>query len=262
MQIKKLVTCLKIINSDGTKYHLCDSDSDVIINDEIYLHGAYFIPGKITNSTNLDENNFKVIFTLDDYYFERNKLISGYYSKSFIEISLVDIFAASYKKQILKTGYLGAISIKEHSFIGEINSLSSFTKNNITKCYLSSCRAKFGDEKCKVKLEKYTANGQIENLSDINSFYDSQREEVDDYFKHGEIIFLTGNLASRKFWVSDFYNKKIIIQSLEQLEFNIGDKYQIIAGCNKDFNTCINKFNNALNFRGEPFVPNRHQLVI
>lgn len=262
MKIKNLVTCLKIITSEGEKYYFCDSDHDIEINNEKYLHGVYFIPGKITSSTNLEENNFKIIFIIDGYYFEKNKLISGYYSNSFVEISLVDSFDINLKKHILKTGYLGAISLKDNSFIAEISSLISLAKNNITKCYLSNCRAKLGDDKCKIKLEKYTAKGKVENLADINSFYDSKREEGDDYFKHGEISFLSGKLAGRNFWISNFYNEKIIIQSLEELEINIGDEYQIIAGCNKDFNTCITKFNNAINFRGEPFIPNRHQLVV
>ncbi|XVN43247.1 MAG: phage BR0599 family protein [Candidatus Rickettsia vulgarisii] len=31
---------------------------------------------------------------------------------------------------------------------------------------------------------------------------------------------------------------------------------KITAGCDKKFITCCNKFNNAVNFRGEPLIPN------
>ena len=38
-------------------------------------------------------------------------------------------------------------------------------------------------------------------------------------------------------------------------KMEIGDQFEVIAGCDKQFNTCINKFNNAINFRGEPHLP-------
>ena len=30
---------------------------------------------------------------------------------------------------------------------------------------------------------------------------------------------------------------------------------ELVAGCDKKFITCCNKFNNAVNFRGEPLIP-------
>ncbi len=32
---------------------------------------------------------------------------------------------------------------------------------------------------------------------------------------------------------------------------------KIISGCDKNFITCCNKFNNAINFRGEPLIPEK-----
>ncbi|KJV57529.1 phage conserved hypothetical BR0599 family protein [Orientia chuto str. Dubai] len=29
---------------------------------------------------------------------------------------------------------------------------------------------------------------------------------------------------------------------------------KLITGCDKTFSSCIKKFNNAINFRGEPFI--------
>ena len=41
----------------------------------------------------------------------------------------------------------------------------------------------------------------------------------------------------------------------------LGDAYEAIVGCNKQFNTCVNRFNNAVNFRGEPHVPGSDRLL-
>ncbi|WP_353285542.1 phage BR0599 family protein [Wolbachia endosymbiont (group B) of Agrotis puta] len=42
---------------------------------------------------------------------------------------------------------------------------------------------------------------------------------------------------------------------LLHIKISTGDKYSILAGCDKAFLTCKNKFNNTVNFRGEPYIP-------
>ena len=55
---------------------------------------------------------------------------------------------------------------------------------------------------------------------------------------------------------SDGYNLSRDIKYLlhHKENFIINSKYQIIAGCDKNFQTCKNKFNNKDNFRGEPYI--------
>jgi uncharacterized phage protein (TIGR02218 family) len=41
----------------------------------------------------------------------------------------------------------------------------------------------------------------------------------------------------------------------------IGDCFAAVAGCDKELDTCIARFNNAVNFRGEPFVPGTDKIL-
>ena len=41
----------------------------------------------------------------------------------------------------------------------------------------------------------------------------------------------------------------------------VGDTFNAIAGCDKTISTCIAKFNNAVNFRGEPYVPGMDKML-
>ena len=34
-----------------------------------------------------------------------------------------------------------------------------------------------------------------------------------------------------------------------------GDTFAVYPGCDKRLETCIGRFNNVINFRGEPYVP-------
>jgi len=41
----------------------------------------------------------------------------------------------------------------------------------------------------------------------------------------------------------------------------IGDTYSMVAGCDKSISTCINRFGNAVNFRGEPYLPGIDKII-
>ena len=140
--------------------------------------------------------------------------------------------------------------------------MGSKTNNVIGKCYSSSCRAEFADKYCQIKEEKYISSGAVTHLAGNNSFLDSLREEPDDYFTKGILTFVSGVNKGRKYNITQFRDKKITLEFIFALKITIGDQYKIIAGCDKSIDSCINKFNNAINFRGEPYVPNRHQLVV
>ena len=52
-----------------------------------------------------------------------------------------------------------------------------------------------------------------------------------------------------------FQYNSIILASELPYKIEVGDNFNITAGCDKQFSTCCNKFNNAINFRGEPHLP-------
>jgi uncharacterized phage protein (TIGR02218 family) len=41
----------------------------------------------------------------------------------------------------------------------------------------------------------------------------------------------------------------------------IGDTFNAIAGCDKTIGNCAGKFGNAVNFRGEPYVPGMDKML-
>jgi uncharacterized phage protein (TIGR02218 family) len=47
----------------------------------------------------------------------------------------------------------------------------------------------------------------------------------------------------------------VVLAQAMPYAIQVGNSFQIVAGCDKTHQTCISKFNNIINFRGEPFVP-------
>ncbi|KJV58375.1 phage conserved hypothetical BR0599 family protein [Rickettsia felis str. Pedreira] len=52
--------------------------------------------------------------------------------------------------------------------------------------------------------------------------------------------------------VKSFSNRLVTLVLPMPFVISTGDEFTIIAGCDKASRTCIVKFNNIINFRGEP----------
>ena len=76
------------------------------------------------------------------------------------------------------------------------------------------------------------------------------------YFDFGLITWLTGNNAGVQSGVLAWDGTNLLDLLLPTgLPIQVGDTFHIVPGCDKRIVTCFAKFNNVINFHGEPFVP-------
>jgi uncharacterized phage protein (TIGR02218 family) len=259
--LNKIVTCWQIKLSNDKIFNFTDADEDFIYDDESYLSGSYFTPGSISSFNELAQDNFTISGVIDDKYITYEMIVIGDLSEAYIEVFLVDLEKLEESKVILKTGWIGEIKYSNNSYTAEIISIGGKTNNIIGNCYSSSCRAEFGSKYCGMAIEKFTYKGVITSVISEGCFFDESRVEPDGYFVQGLITFTSGKNRGKKYTVVEFFENKISVDFLIIAKFFVGDEYIITAGCDKSVNCCIAKFNNVLNFRGEPYIPNKHKLV-
>src|SRR5208282_842282 len=81
------------------------------------------------------------------------------------------------------------------------------------------------------------------------------------YFDNGVVTWLTGNNAGLSMEVQSYVPGQVILFQPMPYLIQVGDTYTISAGCDYSFATCKARFNNVLNFRGEPYVPGVDQII-
>ena len=162
---------------------------------------------------------------------------------------------------MLKTGWLGEVTLRGGQFIAEMRSLSSRLQQMIGEVYTKSCRATLGDARCGVNLAAYTVNGVVTNVASSYTFSDSARGEASDYFTYGLVTFTSGANAGISMEIRNYNAGQFGLFLPMPYAIAVGDHYTARAGCDKSFETCIAKFNNAVNFRGEPHVPGTDVLL-
>lgn len=101
----------------------------------------------------------------------------------------------------------------------------------------------------------YAGGGTVAPLGQTSGFFD-----------FGVVTWLTGANAGLSMEVKSFSAGQVTL--VLPMPFPIStagdspsDTFKIVAGCDKAFATCRDKFHNVENFRGEPFIPGVDKLV-
>lgn len=75
-------------------------------------------------------------------------------------------------------------------------------------------------------------------------------------------LWLSGKNIGLKMEIKSFSNGMVTLVLPMPFVISTDDEFTIIAGCDKASRTCIEKFNNIINFRGEPDVPGIDKLAM
>lgn len=82
------------------------------------------------------------------------------------------------------------------------------------------------------------------------------------FYTYGKLTFTSGANINLSMEVKSYATGTIELQLPMPFPIAIGDTYTIVAGCGGRFTEdCIMKFNNGLNFRGEPHLPGVDQIM-
>jgi uncharacterized phage protein (TIGR02218 family) len=118
-----------------------------------------------------------------------------------------------------------------------------------------------GDVTWKAVLPTHTFYGTVSAVTNYTTFTATGlSSRASHWFDFGVLKWLTGPNAGRSIECKTFTNPGSIITMLPlAYQPSVGEKFMIHTGCDKGRDTCATKFNNILNFRGEPDLPGTGQ---
>ncbi len=261
-QVTSLCYCLLITLQDNTKLGFTSHDIDLEIDGIIFYNNSGLEHSEQSANLSLNSDIFKIFSILDSDYISEEDIKNGKFNNSKIEYFLADYNNLDAGKISLKAGYITRIISSEGFFKAEIESLSSKLKNELTRVYSPLCNAKFCDAKCGFDSSAVTFSGTVTEVTDNRKFQDANLSNETSYFDLGKIKFTSGENSSLEMEVKTYFeggNIELIFPLLNQVK--ISDQFEIIAGCDKRFETCINKFSNIANFSGFPHIPGTDQIL-
>lgn len=260
-EVSTLSICWSIKRKDGVRFYFTNHDRDIVVDGNVYQAADVMTPSAVSSQSGLTVDNMDFEGILNPAGLTQEDVMSGRYDHAEIVIFMVNYLAPEAGKLHLKTGWLGEVTLRGNQFVAEMRGISARLQQTIGEVYTSSCRAALGDTRCGISLAAYTFTGVVSAVEANFAFKDSTKTQSNGYFAGGLITFATGLNAGLSIEVRDFAATGFTLFLPLPYSIQVGDSYQVTAGCDKQFDTCVSRFNNAINFRGEPHVPGTDKLL-
>ena len=269
-QVTTNATLWKITRTDGEVFSFTNHTEDIEYNGTLYKHNDAIDISSIATKSDLSVDNMDLLGFLRDTGVTEEDIFADLFDGALVEILMIDYKDLSKGHLVLKTGYIGEIRKTKKTFTAEVRGLTQRLEQNFGNVYTPTCRARFGNEKCKINVNNsvlingvnynLTINGVVEQAINNRLIIDNSRIEPIGFFNFGFIKFTSGKNTGFKMEIKNFEYGKILLFLPMAKSIRIGDTYTMQAGCDKYFATCCGKFNNAVNFRGEPHLPGRDKI--
>ena len=260
-EVTSLAVCWKLTLVDNTVMGFTDHTADLTIASQLYKAATGFSPTSIETKDKFSVDNLDVAGVLDAAAITEADIMAGKYDFAEVEIFMANVTDLTQGVITHRRGWLGEVSLKNGQFIAEVRGLTQKLSQNIVELYSPTCRAIFGDGRCKANKASYTASGAINTVTSRQVFVSNSMTQAAGYFSSGEVVWLTGANAGRRMEIKEFSNKQFTLVLPMPNNIAVGDTFSAIAGCDKTFNACFSKFSNAVNFRGEPYVPGMDKML-
>lgn len=256
-----LATCWKITRADGVVLGLTDHTQDLLVEGLTYRAAEGGRSGAVMTRSGLAVDDLEIEGVLSSSAITEEDVQAGRYDGAAIEVFQVNYQAPVEGRLILRRGHMGEIRLLGGQYVAEIRGMMQSLAQVTGELYSSSCRARLGDGRCGVNLAGFSHSGSVTSVATAARFSDSTIAEASGWYSGGVLTFTSGANAGIAAEVKEHYQKEMILSLPMGKTVTAGDAFTLVAGCDKRFATCREKFDNAVNFRGEPHVPGMDKML-
>lgn len=253
--------CITITRLDAVVLRYTSLDVPLVVAGNTYQAAGLNVSGLAT-SAGLSVNNAELQILPDAALgIVRSELITGKWDHASFTLFAVDWAAPGSDIDTLMTGTLGEVRPGQGIYTVELRSLAQVLQNPVGANTSKTCRYRLGSTAlpqglCNLALGPFTKTGTLTSAASRQVFTDTARTEADDYFGDGLFTWTGGANSGYSEKIKTYAADTFTLVRPAPFAVVAGDTYSAIAGCRKrTHEDCKVKFNNLLNFGGEPHLP-------
>jgi uncharacterized phage protein (TIGR02218 family) len=162
---------------------------------------------------------------------------------------------------MLAQGQLGEVSYSDDRFQVDVEGVLTKLKLPVVPQTSPGCRAKFCDADCGLNYRRFYSEHEVASVNgEIVSFFDALPGPVNG-FAYGQLRWLSGKNAGGVSSIFSSNTNSVRISEPPYFPIVPGARVALLQGCDKILATCSSRFGNAINFRGEPYLPGNDLLT-
>ena len=254
-ELATIAFCWRLERRDGVCLGFTSHDRDIQIGGLVYRTAPGMLPSAVTSSDGLEPDSLDVTGALTSDAITAADLRAGRWDGAALALFMVDWTAPSADQAALARGQLGEVSVRANGFEAELKGPTALLEQSVVEQTSPECRAQLGDRRCRVDMA-----GRV-SVTRVSAVLADDEIEVEDIagaanaYGYGRLRWLGGANTGLESAILSSIGPKLRLHEAPPFAFLVGELVEIREGCDKRFATCIDRFGNAENFRGEPHLP-------
>jgi uncharacterized phage protein (TIGR02218 family) len=257
-ELTSLALCWRLERLDGAGIALTSHDEAVTSEDTRFEPAPGMTPASVTRSLGLEPQSAEAAGALSSGTLDETDLSLGRWDGAQVRMTVADWQDNDAAPIQIIAGEIGSVSIEGDSFSAELRGAAAALEAPVCPATSAECRASFGDKQCRVDLAARTTVAHVLSSSGGSLTLDVA---VDDRFVLGRLRYMSGGNCGLATVILSASGNTVEVRDLPRAIVDNGCRVELREGCDKRFATCVSRFNNAENFRGEPHLPGNDLLT-
>lgn len=255
-ELTSLAMCWRIVRRDGVALGFTTHDRPLVVAGMQYDSAPGMAPSAVVSSDAIDIDTMDVAGALSADAITAVDLAAGRYDGADVRLFMIDWRTPDAGSQLLARGTLGTVEAgtgPDAGFTATLRGPTSVLAMTRIETCSPECRAELGDWRCRVAMGGRTLRTAIVSGDGERLRIAGVTAATAGDYREGSLRVLEGPAAGLERRIIAVEDDLLIID--EPLAVAAGVAAVLQQGCDKRFATCVTRFGNAANFRGEPHVP-------
>lgn len=257
-ELEGVATYWRIHRSDGVTLGFTSHNRDLWFEGILHRAAPGMVPSAIRRTSDLSSDSADVNGALGHDSISAADLASGRFDNAQVRIGAVDWETLEFAT--LYNGAIGSVSAQSESFSAELRSAKVDLEADFIPRTSPTCRAQFCGTGCTLSALRFTHEAILTDI-DFEANRVTFGAADPSLFANGEIRWVDGPQVGLKMLVIAADTDGLTVDMALDADLAVGSRAILLEGCDHTLATCADRFGNAVNFQGEPYLPGNDLLA-
>ena len=244
---------------DGVTLGFTSHDRNLEFDGLVHRTAPGMVPSAIRRTADFEAESAEVAGALSHDSIREADLAAGRFDGGSIAMGLVDW--ETLEHTTLYAGTIGAVSHEGAGFSAELRSVKDLLARQIVPRTAPTCRAEFCGTGCTLSAIGFTHQATLAEISADGTSVRVTGGPAAALLTFGMLRWIGGPEAGLTRRIEAIDGTWLVLDRSTSADVAIGTGIELREGCDHTLETCASRFDNAINFQGEPFLPGNDLLT-
>ncbi len=244
--------CWRIERRDGVAIGLTAHDRDLVIDGLRYRASPGMVPSAIERSADFAPDNVEIAGAMCSDAISEADLLAGRWDGAAVTLFACD-WETGGEPLVLASGTISDVAMEDQGFTAELRGIAAALDLPVNEVTSPGCRAMLGDARCRVTMAGRRRFARVVAVEGAVLGID-RAEPVTNAYGCGMLRWVSGGNSGLRDAIAVSDGATVTLRSPPRFAGE-GALVELVEGCDKQLSTCAERFANAVNFRGEPYLP-------